>query len=91
MSEGHGPEGHGPDLVELAQGILSLFAREGELLIDEPWARDEAMFQEHFGATYEEFALKVTMLGADQHVRYEATLKVNPEAAIVWVLAMSEV
>jgi hypothetical protein len=79
-----------PDLVELAHGILSLFAHDGEVLIDEPWARDEAAFEGHFGATYEEFALKATLLGADQHVRYEATLKVNPEAAIVWVLAMSE-
>ena len=79
------------DLVNLAQDILALFAHDGEVLIDEPWARDELTFEGHFGTSYEEFAAKVTLLGADQHARYEATLKVNPEAAIVWVLAMSEV
>jgi hypothetical protein len=80
-----------PDLVQLAQNILALFAHDGEALVDEPWARDEVMFEEHFSASYEEFATKVTLLGSDQHVRYVATLKVNPEAAIVWVLAMNEV
>jgi hypothetical protein len=80
-----------PDLVELAQNILALFAQDGEVLVDEPWARDEIAFEQHFGASYEEFATKVTLLGSDQHARYTATLKVNPEAAIVWVLAMNEV
>ena len=85
------PEGLRPDLVQLAQNILALFAHDGEVLVDEPWARDEIMFEQHFGAPYEEFATKVTLLGSDQHVRYEATIKVNPEAAIVWVLAMNEI
>ena len=79
------------DIVTLAQEILALFAQDGDVVIDEPWARDEGLFEAHFGATYEEFATKVTLLGSDQHVRYEATLRVNPEAAVLWVLSMSEV
>ena len=79
------------DIVTLAQEILALFAQDGDVVIDEPWARDEGLFEAHFGAAYEEFATKVTLLGSDQHARYEATLRVNPEAAVLWVLSMSEV
>lgn len=77
-------------LVDIAQGLeglLKLFKDEEQ--INEPWARDEEQFEEHFGHSYEEFALKIPQLSADQHTRYEATLKVNPEAAVIWVLAMS--
>ena len=80
------------ELVDIAQGLeglLKLFKDEEG--INEPWARDEARFEEHFGHPYEEFALKVPELSADQHTRYEATLKVNPEAAVLWVLAMQVV
>lgn len=77
------------DVVSVAQDILSLLVNEEG--IDEPWARNEIAFADHFGSSYEEFVGKVTLLSADQHARYEATLKVNPEAAVLWVVAMSAV
>ena len=78
------------DAVGIAHQILKLFEGE-EVAIGEPWARDEGLFEEHFGVPYEELARKVPMLSADQSARYEATLKVNPEAAVLWVLAMGDV
>jgi hypothetical protein len=78
-------------LVDIAQGLeglLSLFKDEEN--INEPWARSEEEFALHFGQSYEEFAVKLTRLSSDQHARYEATLKVNPEAAVLWVVMMSE-
>lgn len=77
------------DIVGVAHEILKLF--EGEESVGEPWARDENMFQEHFGVPYEEFAARIPMLSADQSVRYTATLKVNPEAAVLWVISMDNV
>jgi len=78
------------DVVGIAHQILKLF--EGEkIATDEPWARDEALFEQHFGCPYEVLVAKVPMLSADQSKRYEATLKVNPEAAVLWVLAMENV
>lgn len=77
------------DIVDVARDILALLVSEEN--INEPWARDEVAFADHFGASYEEFAQKVTLLGADQHARYEATLRVNPEAAVLWVVSMSAI
>lgn len=78
------------EAVGLAHQILKLFDHE-DVAVGEPWARDEELFEEHFGAPYEELVRKVPMLSADQTARYEATLKVNPEAAVLWVLAMKSV
>ena len=78
-------------LVDIAQGLeglLSLFKDEEN--INEPWARSKDEFANHFGQSYEEFAVKLTRLSADQHARYAATLAVNPEAAVLWVVMMSE-
>lgn len=77
------------NLVDIAQGLQGVLNLFGETdVTDEPWARDEELFFEHFGAPYEEFALRLPMLSGDQHKRYEATLLVNPEAAVLWVLMM---
>ena len=78
------------DAVGIAHQILKLFEGE-EVATGEPWARDEELFAEHFGVTYEELVRRVPMLSADQGTRYEATLKVNPEAAVLWVRAMGDV
>jgi hypothetical protein len=78
------------EVVGIAHQILRLF--EGEkVAVEEPWARDETRFEEHFGAPYEAFVTRIPLLSADQAVRYAATLKVNPEAAVLWVLSMSDV
>jgi hypothetical protein len=77
------------DVLNVVRDVLALFEHaEG---VDEPWARSEEAFTDHFGASYEELASKVTMLSSDQASRYAATLAVNPEAAVLWVLAMSTV
>ena len=78
------------EVVGIAHQILKLF--EGEkIAVAEPWARDERTFEEHFGAPYEAFVARVPLLSADQATRYAATLEVNPEAAVLWVLSMSDV
>ena len=79
------------DIVEVAQSVLRLFVTDdGEAAIDEPWARSNDAFEEHFGARYEDFASKIPLLSGDQGRKYEATLKVNPEAAVLWVITMNE-
>lgn len=75
------------DIAQGVQGIVNLFAETD--VADEPWARDEELFLNHFGVPYEEFAVRLPMLSGDQHKRYEATLMVNPEAAVLWVISMS--
>lgn len=76
------------DIAHGLEGLLSLFKDEEN--INEPWARSEELFIAHFGQSYEEFAVKLTQLSGDQHARYEATLAVNPEAAVLWVVMMNE-
>jgi hypothetical protein len=57
----------------------------------QPWANDEREFEIHFGAPYELFATIVDHLSNDQKKLLEATLDVNPEAAVLWILAMDVV
>ena len=71
-----------PDIAAIARDILKLFENDGT--ISEPWARDERAFEDHFGCTFEEFGRKTALLSTDQLSKYEATLKVNPEAAVLW-------
>jgi hypothetical protein len=54
----------------------------------EPWAADAAAFELHFGSSYAYFAEVLRHLDGEQSARFDATLEVNPEAAVVWVLAM---
>lgn len=58
---------------------------------DAPWANDEAEFELHFGATYQEFLEIVEHLSPDQKKMLDATTAVNPEAAVLWILSMEEV
>jgi len=55
------------------------------------WARDEEAFFRHFGVPYEAYAEIVEHLQPEQQDLLEATLEVNPEAAVLWILAMQEV
>lgn len=77
------------DVAQGLQGILTLFAGHSEA--QEPWAQDEVLFADHFGASIEEFAEKLALLNVDQQRRYEKTLEVNPEAAVLWVIMMQDV
>lgn len=72
--------GHAREIYRLARGA------------DPPdWSRDEEAFLHHFGATAEEYQEIVDRLDPAQQRLLEATLEVNPEAAVLWVLAMEEV
>ena len=70
-------------VLSLAAGIAGLFS--GSPDADEPWAQDVTIFEEHFDTPYEVFSEKLCHLSADQQKRYHETLKVNPEAAVLWV------
>jgi hypothetical protein len=52
----------------------------------EPWAADEASFERHFGATYTFFREVL-----EQEERFEKTMQINPEAAVLWILSMDEI
>jgi hypothetical protein len=75
-------------ILDVAAGIIKLFA--GSPDAEEPWAQNEEIFEQHFGVPYEEFCYKLTILSADQHKRYHETLKVNPEAAVLWVVMQED-
>jgi hypothetical protein len=57
----------------------------------EPWETDELEFERHFGCPYEEFLLVLGHLSKDQYQLFERTVAVNPEAAVLWILAMDVV
>ena len=58
---------------------------------DAEWANDEDEFERHFGVPYEIFLAIVEHLSPDQKKLLDATVNVNPEAAVLWILAMEEV
>jgi hypothetical protein len=55
---------------------------------DAPWLSDEASFFKHFGVEYPAYVEFLALLSPDQLDLYERTMQVNPEAAVLWVLAM---
>ena len=69
--------------------VLELFA--GTPGSDEPWAAGEEAFERHFGESYEVFVVILQHLSPEQAERFGATLQVNPEAAVLWILSMEEV
>lgn len=69
--------------------VLGLFA--GTPDSEEVWAADEESFEDHFGQSYEYFVEILHHLDEEQSERFEATLKVNPEAAVLWILSMEPV
>jgi hypothetical protein len=58
---------------------------------DASWANDVAEFERHFGVPYEGFIMIIEHLSVDQKKMLDATLEVNPEAAVLWILSMEEV
>ena len=57
----------------------------------EPWASGEEAFERHFGAEYECFTTILQHLDEEQGARFDATMRVNPEAAVLWILSMDMV
>jgi hypothetical protein len=57
----------------------------------EPWAASEEAFERHFGAEYRCFTEILQHLDEEQGARFDATMKVNPEAAVLWILSMDVV
>jgi hypothetical protein len=39
---------------------------------------------------FEEYALIVSHLSEEQHALLDATININPEAAVLWILSMEE-
>ena len=66
--------------------VLGLFADTPDS--DEPWAVDEESFEVHFGRSYEYFIEILHHLDEEQTERFDDTMKVNPEAAVLWILSM---
>jgi predicted alpha/beta superfamily hydrolase len=58
---------------------------------NEPWAASEEAFEAHFGGSYEFFVEVLQHLDEEQSARFDATLRVNPEAAVLWTLSMDVV
>jgi hypothetical protein len=58
---------------------------------NDDWTTSEEAFECHFGVPYEAFEEIVHHLSPDQDRLLQATLAVNPEAAVLWILAMEEV
>jgi hypothetical protein len=58
---------------------------------DEPWAASEEAFESHFGMGYDFFVEILQHLDEEQGERFDATMKVNPEAAVLWILSMDVV
>lgn len=56
-----------------------------------PWENDESAFLSHFGVPFEEYAAVVGHLNDQQIDLLRKTIEVNPEAAVLWILAMEEV
>ena len=57
----------------------------------EPWAASEEEFETHFGLPYALFSEILQHLNREQGERFDATMKVNPEAAVLWILSMDVV
>lgn len=78
-------------LLHTAQGIS-----ETAKLLASPehradWTTDERAFFRHFGVSLEDYATVIELLSPEQVSLYEKTLAVNPEAAVLWVLAMDKI
>ena len=54
----------------------------------ESWAVGEESFEAHFGMGYDVFVEILQHLDAEQSERFDATMRVNPEAAVLWILSM---
>jgi hypothetical protein len=61
-----------------------------QALVHQPaaWETDERAFFMHFGVSFETYQEVLAHLSAEQARVLEATIEVNPEAAVLWVLAM---
>lgn len=57
-------------------------------IFNEPWLHDEMAFYQHFGSPHEKYAEIVSLLSLEQNEMLQKTFAVNPEAAVLWVLAM---
>ena len=68
---------------------LDLFA--GTPGSGEPWAASEEAFEQHFGESYVYFGAVIQHLSPAQEEMLARTLEVNPEAAVLWILAMEPV
>ncbi len=55
-----------------------------------PWATDELAFERHFGVPFAAYHEVTQHLLPEQMDLLERTIDVNPEAAVLWILAMEK-
>jgi hypothetical protein len=73
------------DIAKQARDLV----RDTRLAATAPaWLDDEETFLRHFGAPYEAYETIVHHMSPEQTTVLDATLSVNPEAAVLWVLSM---
>jgi hypothetical protein len=69
-----------------SEEILRLGAPSGgEATPAEPWQRDEASFERHFGVSYADFC-RLGQAMPEKMEKYERTRATNEEAAILWLV-----
>jgi hypothetical protein len=54
------------------------------------WLKSEEGFLLHFGCEFEDFNEVYELLSESQKQLFAKTVAINPEAAVLWVLAMDE-
>jgi hypothetical protein len=74
--------------LDASRGLREFVRRVGGPRPD--WANDPSAFERHFGVPIESYAEIVSHLSPEQEKLLLETLDVNPEAAVLWVLAMEE-
>jgi hypothetical protein len=75
--------------LDAARGLREFVRRAGGPQPD--WATEPAAFERHFGVPIQAYAEIVAHLNPEQEKLLLETLDVNPEAAVLWVLAMEEI
>lgn len=76
------------DAITTSRMLRGLVLESGDSMFSKPWLHDETSFYQHFGSPYEKYAEIVSLLSPEQTEMLQETLTVNPEAAVLWVLAM---
>ncbi|HVP24127.1 MAG TPA: hypothetical protein VMS77_09485 [Conexivisphaerales archaeon] len=78
-------------VLRTAQGIGEAAKIFTPAELQATWITDKESFFRHFGVSPEAYAHVLELLSPEQLDLYERTLAVNPEAAVLWVLAMDEI
>jgi hypothetical protein len=79
------------DLLGAIRAARDLRDAVAPQVMQHAWEHDEEAFLIHFGVPFEAYQEIVEHLDERQCALLDATLRVNPEAAVLWVLAMEQI